>query len=192
MSKLIAIVILAAVWPSVSANAASGNSRSVAGNLILPEGMHLPADVVVALRGIDGNRVTTFARPDGTFNFHTVADGIYYVEVEALGYQFLSMKVVVKGTDIQISSPDVPNAGKDLPYPLRIPVLSMVQYFEQRQGFNVMSFIKTPYGMMIAFMVFSLLIMPMLKVDPEEYQEMMEEKKKLTSALTGGGTRKEK
>lgn len=102
------------------------------------------------------------------------------------------MKVVVKGTDIQISSPDVPNAGKDLPYPLRIPVLSMVQYFEQRQGFNVMSFIKTPYGMMIAFMVFSLLIMPMLKVDPEEYQEMMEEKKKLTSALTGGGTRKEK
>jgi hypothetical protein len=36
MNKLIAIVTLAAVWPSVSANAASSNSRSVAGSLILP------------------------------------------------------------------------------------------------------------------------------------------------------------
>jgi len=103
------------------------------------------------------------------------------------------MKVVVKGDTIQISSPDVPNAGKDLPYPLRIPVLSTVQYFEQRQGFNAMSFLKTPYGLMMAFMVFSLILMPMLKVDPEEYQEMMEEKNKLTSAITGGnrGSRKE-
>jgi Protein of unknown function (DUF2012) len=98
------------------------------------------------------------------------------------------MKVVVKGSSIQISSPDVPNAGKDLPYPLRIPALSMVQYFEQRQGFNVMSFLKTPYGMMMAFMVFTLLIMPMLKVDPEEYQEMVEERKKLSSAITGSGS----
>jgi hypothetical protein len=101
------------------------------------------------------------------------------------------MKVIVKGTGIQISSPDVPNAGKELPYPLRIPAMSMVQYFEQRQGFNIMAFIKTPYGMMMAFMVFSLVVMPMLKVDPEEYQEMIEEKKKLTNAITGGGVKKE-
>jgi hypothetical protein len=102
------------------------------------------------------------------------------------------MKTVVKGADIQVSSPDVPNAGKELPYPLRIPVLSMVQYFEQRQGFNALGFLKTPYGMMMAFMVLSLILMPMLKVDPEEYQEMMEEKKKLTAALVGsGGSKKE-
>jgi hypothetical protein len=101
------------------------------------------------------------------------------------------MKIVVNGFDIQVSSPDVPSAGKDLPYPLRIPVLGMVQYFEQRQGFNIMAFIKTPYGMMMAFMVFSLVVMPMLKVDPEEYSQMKEEKNKLSSALTGGSARKD-
>ena len=98
------------------------------------------------------------------------------------------MKAILKGTTIKISSPDVPNAGNDLPYPIRVPALSLVQYFEQRQGFNIMSWIKTPYGMMLAFMVFSLVIMPMLKVDPEEYKEMVEEKNKLTSAITGGGS----
>ncbi len=101
------------------------------------------------------------------------------------------MKVVLKATTIQVSSPDVPNAGSDLPYPLRIPVMSMVQYYEQRQGFNAMAFLKTPYGMMMAFMVFSLIVMPMLKVDPEEYSQMIDEKKKLTSAITGGGASKE-
>jgi hypothetical protein len=35
------------------------------------------------------------------------------------------------------------------------------------------------------FMIFSLVVMPMLKVDPEEYQEMVAETKKLTNAITG-------
>lgn len=38
----------------------------------------------------------------------------------------------------------------------------------------------------MAFMLGSLVLMPMLKVDPEEYKEMVEERKKLTAALTGG------
>ena len=42
-----------------------------------------------------------------------------------------------------------------------------------RQGFNVIGFIKTPYGLMIAFMVFSMYIMPKLKVDPEEYKDLV-------------------
>lgn len=36
MNKLLVLVVLAAAWPSVSANAASSNSRSVAGSLIVP------------------------------------------------------------------------------------------------------------------------------------------------------------
>jgi len=35
---------------------------------------------------------------------------------------------------------------------------------QKRQGFNLMAFLKTPYGMMAGFMVFSMFIMPKLKV----------------------------
>jgi hypothetical protein len=54
-----------------------------------------------------------------------------------------------------------------------------VEFFDRKQPFNVMGFLKTPYGMMIGFLVFSLVVLPMLKVDPEEYKAMVEEKDKL-------------
>lgn len=38
---------------------------------------------------------------------------------------------------------------------------------------DVWSFIKSPYGLMIAFMLFGIFVFPMLKVDPEEYREAM-------------------
>jgi hypothetical protein len=44
---------------------------------------------------------------------------------------------------------------------------------QKRQGFNLWAFLKTPYGMMAAFMLFSIFIMPRLKIDPEEYKEIM-------------------
>ena len=59
-----------------------------------------------------------------------------------------------------------------------------------------MAYLKTPYGLMLAFALFSVVIMPMLKVDPEEYKEMVEERKKLgasvTAAITGGGARRDR
>lgn len=72
-------------------------------------------------------------------------------------------------------------------YPLRMAPVAKVTYYEQRQGFNILSFLKTPYGMMIGFMVFSMVIMPYLKVDQEEYKQMVQERQRLTSAVTGGG-----
>lgn len=54
-----------------------------------------------------------------------------------------------------------------------------MEFFDRKQPFNVMGFLKTPYGMMIGFLVFSLVVLPMLKVDPEEYKAMVEEKDKL-------------
>jgi hypothetical protein len=37
----------------------------------------------------------------------------------------------------------------------------------------VWGFIKSPYGLMICFMLFAIFVFPMLKVDPEEYKEAM-------------------
>lgn len=33
--------------------------------------------------------------------------------------------------------------------------------------------IKSPYGLMLGFMLFGIFVFPMLKVDPDEYKEAM-------------------
>ena len=103
----------------------------------------------------------------------------------------MQIKVEVKANEVLASSPDVPNAN-DVPYPLRIPAINALDYFDPRQSFNIVGYLKTPYGAMIAFMLGSMVIMPMLKVDPEEYKEMVEERKKITKAIgIGGNERKQ-
>ncbi len=39
---------------------------------------------------------------------------------------------------------------------------------------DIWAFIKSPYGLMITFMLFGLFVFPYLKVDPEEYKEFKE------------------
>ena len=46
-------------------------------------------------------------------------------------------------------------------------------FLQLRKPLDVWSFIKSPYGLMIGFMLFGIVVFPMLKVDPEEYQEAM-------------------
>lgn len=74
--------------------------------------------------------------------------------------------------------------SEKMPYPLRLRPSSGISYFEQKKSFNIIAWLKTPYGLMIGFMVISLVVMPMLKVDPEEYQQMLEERKKLSDAIS--------
>lgn len=52
----------------------------------------LPADAVVTLRGADGRRTTTFPRPDGSFQFSDVPAGVHYVDVDAVGLLFPSVR----------------------------------------------------------------------------------------------------
>lgn len=46
-----------------------------------------------------------------------------------------------------------------------------------RKPVDVWSFIKSPYGLMIGFMVFGIFVFPMLKVDPDEYKEAMAQRR---------------
>jgi hypothetical protein len=54
-----------------------------------------------------------------------------------------------------------------------------------RKPLDVWSMIKSPYGLMFGFMLFGIFVFPMLKVDPEEYQEAMRELRSATGV--GGG-----
>jgi hypothetical protein len=44
---------------------------------------------------------------------------------------------------------------------------------QMRKPLDVWLFIKSPYGLMIGFMVFGMFVFPLLRVDPEEYREAM-------------------
>lgn len=59
--------------------------------------------------------------------------------------------------------PPAPQASP-IPHPLLLRPIAGLEWFERRQPFSLMGFLKTPYGMMAGFMVFSLFILPRLKV----------------------------
>jgi hypothetical protein len=73
---------------------------------------------------------------------------------------------------IKATVSDVQDA--QVPYPLKIFPMKEMEYFEQRQKFDLVKWLKTPYGIMIAFGLASIVLLPMLKIDPEEYRQMKE------------------
>ena len=46
-------------------------------------------------------------------------------------------------------------------------------FFETPQPFNLVAFLKTPYGMLIGFVIFAMFALPRMKIDPEEYEELL-------------------
>jgi hypothetical protein len=57
---------------------------------------------------------------------------------------------------------------------------------QPRKPLDVWSIIKSPYGLLIGFMLFGMLVMPMLRVDPEEYQEAMAQFKGVAGGSSEG------
>jgi hypothetical protein len=56
----------------------------------------------------------------------------------------------------------------------------MLLLLQLRKPLDVWGMIKSPYGLMLGFMLFGIFVFPMLKVDPEEYQEAMRELRSAT------------
>jgi hypothetical protein len=51
----------------------------------------LPPDTEVALTLFNGERMVTFAAPDGSFAFHQVPPGRHVLDVTAIGFTFPSV-----------------------------------------------------------------------------------------------------
>jgi ER membrane protein complex subunit 7 len=51
-----------------------------------------------------------------------------------------------------------------LPLPLVLRPAGEMSYFEKRKPVDLWAFIKSPYGLMIAFSLFIIVVMPQLKV----------------------------
>lgn len=57
-------------------------------------------------------------------------------------------------------------------------------HLQIRKPVDVWSFVKSPYGLMIGFMLFGIFVFPKMKVDPDEYKQAMAE---LRGAPAAGG-----
>jgi hypothetical protein len=121
-------------------------------------------------------RRRVFPSEDGSFRFLGVQDGMHSLDVEAIPFIFPTIKIIKKGNDVTSTAADVQDAP--VPYPLKVSPLQVMSYFEQKQKFSLLKWLKTPYGIMLGFGLFSVILLPMLKVDPEEYRQMREVMKK--------------
>ena len=156
----------------------SSSDSTIEGRIILPRGVPIPSDAYVTLFSPSegSRRRKAFPRDDGHFQFHNVEDGLHSLDIECIPFLFSTIKIVKKGNDVKATASDVHDAA--VPYPLAVSPLQVLSYFEQKQKFDVVKWLKTPYGIMIAFGLFSVVLLPYLKVDPEEYRQMRETLKK--------------
>ncbi|KAL3161612.1 hypothetical protein ABBQ32_010470 [Trebouxia sp. C0010 RCD-2024] len=157
-------------------NVVSVSSYPVGGRLRLPVFADQNVKVskiklVLSLNG--GYELQAFPTVDGSFLFPEVPAGTHMLDVISVDLLFPQVRLDVDGGTGNVAAAYANNPMQGLPSPLIIRPLARAEYFERRPPFNLASIVMSPYGLMIGFMVFALFIMPMLKVDPEEYKELM-------------------
>jgi hypothetical protein len=144
--------------------------------LSLPAG----ASPELVLRLGDGDALRTFADRDGWFALRGVPPGTHHLSVHSPKFLYPEVELVVGGGDKGGGGGDgdgvrahyVLNKAVQLPAaPLVLRPVAVRQHYEVRKPVDVWSFVKSPYGLMICFMVFGIFVFPMLKVDPGEVVE---------------------
>lgn len=145
----------------------------------------LPGTVIeVVLTSQTGDQIRTFADKDGFFALRDVEPGTHVISTYNKRFVYPEVRIEVSRKGVVEKATLVFNGALIPPSPLIIRPAGEAQYYEVRKPVDVLGFIKTPYGLMIAFSVFAMVIMPMMKVDPEEYREAMAN---IRGGDTGGG-----
>lgn len=158
--------------------------------------------VEVVLTAADGAQIRTFARAKGAkggggssggvgsgnlaFTLRGVpAPGAHVIAAYSPALVFPEVRLELDAAGAVARASYVFN-GAPLPpaAALAMRPAGAAQYYEARRPLDVVGFVKTPYGLMIAFSVFVMVVMPMMKVDPEEYREAMGQ---LRGGTGGGG-----
>lgn len=154
--------------------------HSLTGDIFFPRGMPRPEtshiQVVLLLQG--GLRQRAFVTSNASFAFQRVPSGLHTVETSCVGYMFPSVRIdVAPAGDLSLTYTEFPEQSLQMPLVIRA---ARVEYFDTVQRFDLVGFMKSPMGLLAAFMVFAMLLSPYLKVDPEElesYQKEVEEAK---------------
>jgi len=172
------LVLLGVNVPSLAAAA----TQVIDGRILWPEEVTSAAKMKLILNLEGGRKIYGWPKADGAFSLTNVPEGTHLLDVVASGLVYPQVRLEVNGAypgGALVTLAE--NRGKVLPPPLLIKPTSLAQYFEKRAPFDLVSLIKTPYGLMIAFGIFAVVVLPRLKVDPEELKEAKE-------SLMGGGS----
>jgi hypothetical protein len=147
-------------------------------------------------------RTTIPAAQDGSFTFAGLPAGSHLLEVTAPGLAYHSVWVWVRnggagGGDGEHASPlTLEAAFADAPTrllptsPLTLRPAARTSPFDARGTFDPVAFAKTPYGLLLLFVAFAVFALPRLRIDPDEYDELMAEQRGRRgggAAQVGGG-----
>ncbi|KAE8906592.1 hypothetical protein PF005_g20917 [Phytophthora fragariae] len=145
---------------------------------------------------LNGGERTAFVRSDGAFVFRDVAPGRYVVDIPSTQFLFSQFKVDV-GADgliraLEFKYPGAPKTRAN--YPLVAEAVKELDYFEQREKFNLLGMIMSPSFLTIIVPIGLLYLLPKLSegMDPEEMKKAQEEMgstdpSSLLAGMLGGG-----
>ncbi|TYZ63122.1 hypothetical protein PybrP1_008205 [[Pythium] brassicae (nom. inval.)] len=146
---------------------------------------------------LNGGEQVTYARADGSFVFRNVASGRYVVDIPSELFLFSQYKLdVAPDGVIRALEYKYPGAGKQrAEYPLVAEAVTELNYFEQREKFNLLGLIMSPSFLTIVVPIGLLYVLPKLSegmMDPEEFKKAQEEigtqdPASLISGMFGGG-----
>lgn len=162
-----------------SSSGAQATAYDIGGKVLWP-GDEVSAAKIKLILSTNGEIVRYgWTRGDGRFKIPKVPVGSHLLEVSAIGLLYPELRVDVSA-DGKVLATLADNELQRLPEPLIIRPAGRAEYFEKQTPFNIISFLKTPYGLMIMFGVFAVFVLPKMKVDPEEYKELVDSAKGLT------------
>lgn len=169
------------LWSVTSAATASVQGlHELKGQLLFPAGVTRPepSSIQVLMLLQSGYQQQAFATANASFAFQRVPAGLHTLEPSCVGYMFPSIRVdVAPMGHVSLAYTEFPEHS--LPLPLVIHA-AQVDYFDRVNRFDLLAFLKSPVGMLAAFMAFAMFLSPYLKVDPEEletYQKELEDAK---------------
>lgn len=153
---------------------------------------------------VNGGEYIGFIRDDGSFVIHNVPSGSYVVEIIHPDYLYEPVRV-------EINSKGKYRARKvnfvqtsqviQVPYPLRMKVLSKFRYFQLREQWRVTDFLFNPMVIMMVLPLLLIMVLPKMMNDPETKEdlkqisnlakmgEMPEMSEMFTSLFSGGASK---
>jgi ER membrane protein complex subunit 7 len=127
----------------------------------------------------------TYSRRDGNFTVHDVPPGIYLIDVHSPNYHFSQVKCQYKPEAIDEGKPVFscleylyPGSPKQVVDKLLvITAVATYDYFEVKRGFSILSILKNPMVLMMAFTVGMMYMLPMMmnNLEPEERERMQKQ-----------------
>ncbi|XP_023939769.1 ER membrane protein complex subunit 7 [Bicyclus anynana] len=183
----------------------TGNGRYVIEGRVFPADDQDPTNWQVDTRiHVNGGEFIGFIKDDGSFAVHNVPSGSYVVEIVHPDYFYEPIRV-------EINSKGKYRARKvnyiqtsqiiQVPYPLRMKVMSKIRYFQVREQWRLTDFLFNPMVIMMVLPLLLIMVLPKMMNDPDtkedfkqisnmakmsEFPEMSE---MFTSLFSGGSTK---